>query len=202
MNRYEDDVVVPVHQFHDLMDPTLVIRHLNQASENTHAMVDMNDIVAQVERTQVIECQLLGLFHRPAQAHPVETVEDLMVRITANPVLMVYEPRMDVLSFDKFRQERMFILQHNGTEALQLGLFLTIDIDLVVVFQLGPDIGKQQFEVLVEHRLRSNRKGDAVRTLARKRNFQENMSESSQFRKEGLLFIHIRRIQPDNRIFL
>ena len=45
MNRDEHDVIVPVHQFYDLMDTTFIIGHLDQTAEDTHAMVDMDDVI-------------------------------------------------------------------------------------------------------------------------------------------------------------
>ena len=79
MDGHEDDVVIAVHQFHDLMDPALVVGHFYETAEDAHAMVDMDDVVAQIEGTQVIQGELLRLFHRPSQADAVETVEDLVV---------------------------------------------------------------------------------------------------------------------------
>ena len=79
MDRDKDDVVVPVHQFHDLMDPSLVVGHFHEAAEDAHAMVDMDDVITQIEGTQVIQGELLRLFHRPSQADAVETVEDFVI---------------------------------------------------------------------------------------------------------------------------
>ena len=84
----------------------------------------------------------------------METVEDFVVRVAANPVLVVNESRMDVLTLDKLGKESMLVLQHDRTETLQLGFLLTVYIYLVIVFQPGPDVGKQEFEILVENRLR------------------------------------------------
>ena len=51
MDRYEDNVVVPVHQFYDLMDTAFIIRHLDQTAEYTYPVVDMDDVITQVEGT-------------------------------------------------------------------------------------------------------------------------------------------------------
>ena len=140
MDGDEDDVVVPVHEFHDLMDPTLVVGHFHQTAEDAHAMVDMDDVITQIEGTEIVQRQLLRFFHRPSQADAVEAVKDFMVGIAADPVLVIDKSRMDVLSLDELRQECVLVLEHDGTETFQLGFLLTVDIDLVVVFQFGPDI--------------------------------------------------------------
>ena len=132
----------------------------------------------------------------------MKTVEDFVVGITADVVLVVDEPRMDVLPFDKLRQQRMFILQHDRTEALQLGFFLAVDIDLIIVFQPSANVGEQEFEVLVEHRLRRNGESDVVHALPLQRNIQIHVPESGQFREERPVLVHIGRIQPDHRILL
>ena len=73
----------------------------------------------------------------------METVEYLVVRVPANFVFIVDEAGVDVLSLDKFRQGGIFLLQHNGTQALQLAFLFSEDVHLVVVFHLGADVGEQ-----------------------------------------------------------
>ncbi len=58
----------------------------------------MDNIVTNIESGQVIKGELFTLFHGPSDAHPVETVEDFMVGITAYPVFVIDETRMDILS--------------------------------------------------------------------------------------------------------
>ena len=202
MDRNEDHVIVPVHQFHNLMDTAFIVRHLHETAENTHTMVDMDDVIADIEGAQVVERQLLGLFHRTTDTHPMEAVEYFVIGIAANPILIVDESRMDVLPLDELRQERMLVLQHDGTETLKLRFLLTVDVDLVIVLQASTDVGQKEFKVLVEDRLRRNIESNAVHTLALERNIKIYMLELQQFRKERPVFVHIGRIQPHHRILL
>ena len=78
------------------MDPPLVIPHLHEAAEDADAVVDMDDIIPYVEGIQVVQGQLLGLFHAPADPDAVETVEDFMVAVAADPLLLVDESVVDV----------------------------------------------------------------------------------------------------------
>ena len=107
---------------------------------------------------------------------------------------------MDVLSLDKFRQHGVFFLQHNGTQALQLAFLFPEDVHLVLVFHLGADVGNQQFETLVEDRLRRNVELDGRHVLFLQGNIQEYVLETKGCVEEILLLIHIRRIQPHHGV--
>ena len=45
MDRHKHYIVVPIHQFHYLMDTALVIGHLDQTAKYAHTMVDMDDVI-------------------------------------------------------------------------------------------------------------------------------------------------------------
>ncbi len=60
---------------------------------------------------------------------------------------------MDIFSHDKFRQQTPFLRQ-DGPEPIHLRLFLAENIHPVIVFQFLADIGRKQFEIFVEYRLR------------------------------------------------
>ena len=96
---------------------------------------------------------MLALINRATQADPVEAVENLVIGITANLFRLVDEARMDIFSHDKFRQQTPFLRQ-DGPEPIHLRLFLAENIHPVIVFQFLADIGRKQFEIFVEYRLR------------------------------------------------
>ena len=91
-------IIVLVGELDHLMYPSLVIPHPYKASENAYSIVYMYNIVAYIERRQIVDCELLALFNSPPYAHPVEPVEYLMVGITAYPVLIVNEAAVDIFS--------------------------------------------------------------------------------------------------------
>ena len=200
MDGDEHHVVVLVHEFHHFVDATLVVGHLHQTAEHTHAMVDMDDVIADVEGAQIIERKLFRLLHRPAETYPVEAVEYFMVGITANLVLIVDETRMDDFPLHEFRKERVLVLQDDGSEPFQLRFLLPEYLNLVPVFHPGPDIRKQQFEVLVENRLRRDIEGDAFLVLAGQRNIQIHVAEIRQLQEKVPVPVHVGRIQPYRRI--
>ena len=125
-----------------------------------------------------------------------------MVGIAADPVFVVDESRMDVLSFDKLGKQRMLVLQHDGAQTFQLGFLFSVDIDLIIVLQPSSNIRKEEFEVLVENRLRRDGECNAIYVLALERNFQIDMTEGCQFREEFLILVHVGRIQPNHCILL
>ena len=177
MDRHENHVSPAVKEFHHFVHPAPVVFHLHKTTENTHAVVYMHDIVSHVEGAEVVEGELLGLFHRAADVHAVEAVENLMVRVAAHFVVMVDETGMDVLSLHEFRKEGVRVLEHDGTEPLQLAFLFSEDIYLITFLQAGADIRNQQFEVLVEYRLRGNVEFDAFRLVFPEGNIHINMLE-------------------------
>ena len=56
----------------------------------------------------------------------------------------------------------MLVLQHNGTEPLQLALLLPVYKYLITILHLLFDVGNQEFEVFVENGLRSYGKGNSL----------------------------------------
>ena len=100
---------------------------------------------------------------------------------------------MDIFPFHEFRQQRMFVLEHDGAEAFQLGFLFPEDVNLVSAFQAAPDIGRQEFKILVEYWLGSYIKGYR-RNISSQRNIQEHVRIFQQRGKEIPVFIHIGRI--------
>ena len=196
----EHHVTAVVHQFHHLMHPAEVVLHLHQAAEDTHAVVDVHHIISQVEGAEVVQGKLLALFHGTADAHTVETVEDFMVGVPAYLVFMVDEAGMDVLLLYELRKDGILILQHDGTETLQLAFLLSIYIYLVSVFHLGADIRKEQFEALVENRLRGDVELHGRHIFSLQGDIQIDMLEAEGLLEEILPLIHIRGVQPDGGI--
>ena len=54
VDGHEHHVAVFVGQFHDLLHPVVVILDAHKTSEHAHTVVDMDDIIAYVERTEVV----------------------------------------------------------------------------------------------------------------------------------------------------
>ena len=200
MDGYEHHVAVLIHQLHHLMHPPFVVLHPDKASEYTYTMVDMDHIITYVESGKVIQCKLLALFHRPADTHPVETVENLMVGIAAYFVFMVYEAGVDILPGNEFRNQA-FILRKYGFEPFDLGFLFTENEHPVSVFNILPYIGRKYLEILVENRLRRNTELYNLIVVHFEGNIQEHLPESIQFLEEILLPVHIRGVRPDNRSF-
>ena len=98
MDGYKNYVSSAVDEFDHFLHAAVIVLYLHQTAENAHTVVYMHHIVSQVEGVKVIEGELLGFVHRPSQAHPVETVEDFVLRVPAHFVCVVYEAGMDVLS--------------------------------------------------------------------------------------------------------
>ena len=195
----KDDIPILILQFYDFMDPSLVVPHPDQSAENTHAVVDMDDIIADIESRQVIQGQLFRFFDGPSHRNAVETVEDFMVRIAADFFIPVDETGMDVFFRNELRQNRS-ILGKNAFQTIQLGRFLSINEYLIPFFQFGPDIGGKQFEVLVEYRLRRNMETDGFHILCTDRRLQIYPTENGNTSIKFLFLIHIRRIQPNQGI--
>ena len=94
------------------MDTPLVIRHSHQTAENAHTMIDMDHIIAYIERAQIIESQLLTLLYASSDGNSVEAVENLMIGVTADFVLIVNETSMNVLSGNELRHHTLILIQH------------------------------------------------------------------------------------------
>ena len=153
MHRNEDHVAILVGDLHHFPHAAEIIAQADQATKNAYTMVDVHDVISDVEGIQVVDGQLLALLDRATQADPVEAVENLVVCITADLFRLVDEARMDIFSHDKFRQQTPFLCQ-DGPEPIHLRLFLAENIHPVIVFQFLADIGRKQFEIFVEYRLR------------------------------------------------
>ena len=192
----EDYVAAVVHQFHHLVDTPEVVFHLHKAAEDSHAVVDMNHIIPQIEGAEVVQGELFAFFNRPAEAYAVETVKYFMVCVPAYFIFVVNETRMDVLSFYELRQHGVLFLQHDGPQAFQLAFLLAEDVHLVSVFHLGPDVRKKQFETLVENRLRRDIEFHRRDILVHQGNIQEHMFEPQDFSEELLSLVHVGRVQP------
>ena len=196
MNRDEHHVSVLVHQFHNFMHPPLIIFHPYETAKNSHSMIDVNHVVADVESSKVVQGELLALFHCTADADPVETIEYLMIRIAADLVFMVDESGMDVLSCHEFRNQSL-ILDQDRPKPLYLGILFTEYVDLVPAFDVLADIDRKEFEILVESRLRRDVEFYNIIIVNLKRNVQEYFLERIKFLEEIFLAVHVGRICPD-----
>ena len=95
------------------MNPSFVIGHFYKTSIYAYSMVDMDNIIAYIESIKVINCELLGFFNRTTKTNPMETIEYLMIGITAYFIIVIYKTAMDILSFDKFRKNSG-LFEYNG----------------------------------------------------------------------------------------
>ena len=199
MDRNKDHVAAGVHEFDDLMDTAFVVFHLDEAAEDTDAMVDMDDVVAHVEGGKVVEGQLFGLFDAAAEADPVEAVEDFMVRIVADAPVVVDEALMEVLPLDEARKDGVLFLEHDGTEPFELGFLFAVYQDLVSCFHPAPDVGKEQVEVLVEDRLGGDMEVDCLYFPAEWR-LQMDPAEGLQQGEKLPVLVHVGGIEPERGI--
>ena len=78
---------------------------------------------------------MLALFYGTAYADAVEPVKNLVVRVQANLVLLVYESGMEILSLYEIRKGYLLRLDHNGLKPFQLRFLLSYNINLVSRFQ-------------------------------------------------------------------
>ena len=101
MNAHEHHVAVAVNEFHRFLGAAVVVGDAHQPAEGSHAVVDMHHVVAYVEGIQVVERQLLGLFHAAAELYTVEAVEYFMVGVAADFVFRIDEAGVDVPAFYK-----------------------------------------------------------------------------------------------------
>ena len=107
---------------------------------------------------------------------------------------------MDVFSFYKFRHQGMLILQHDGTEALQLTFLFSIYEHLIIILHFLFNVGNKEFKVLVENRLWSDGERNGFYIGLIQRYIQVNVFFGKQFIEERTVPVHIRRIQPDKGI--
>ena len=133
VDRDENDVAVFVGQFHDLLHTAIVILDAHQAAEHADAMVDVDYVVPYIERAEVVERELLGLFDRTAYGNTMESVEDFMVGVVAYLVFFVDEAVMDVLTVYKFRQGASFLVQ-NSFKPVGLRLLFSVNQDFIAAF--------------------------------------------------------------------
>ncbi len=106
---------------------------------------------------------------------------------------------MDILSAHELRLQAA-VLDQDGADALQLLLLLAVDIDLIIVLQMAADVLREQFEILVEARLRGDLEPDEIIAFVGQRRIQEYAFERRQGLKEFLLMIHVRGVQPDDAV--
>ena len=199
MYRHEHYISVLICYFHYLPHAALFIVHAHQAAENAYAVVNVHNVIPEIEGVQVVDGELLALFHRTPDANPVETVEYLVVCVARDLRIFIHESLMDILPFHKLRQYSS-LARNNGLYPVQLGGLLSIYIYFVSRFFLAADIIFKQVEVLVEARLG----GDVIFLggcrLDTQWNLQEYPAELFRENVEVLLFIYVRRIEPDGGV--
>ena len=120
----------------------------------------------------------------------METVEDFVVRVMADFRLFVYETVVDILIGDEARQRAALLFKY-GAEPVCLRLLFTVDQHFVAALHLGADIRCEEFEVLVEYRLRGNAELNCVRFFTVYGDFQIDPSELCREREKFPLLIHI-----------
>ena len=98
----EYGIIVLVRDLDDFMYTPLVVTHPDKSAEYAYTIIYVHYIIADIERGQVIDGKLLALFDSPPDADPVKSVENLMVRIAAYLVPVIYESAMYILSGTEF----------------------------------------------------------------------------------------------------
>ena len=156
----------------------------------------MHHVVAYIEGIQIVERQLLGLFHAAAELHTVEAVEDFVVGVAADFVFRIDETGVDAPAFDEFGQTAA-VLGEDAAQAVYLALFFSVDKYLEAVFDAGGYIGRQQFEVFVERGLRGDAETHRVGSVP---GIQGDVGiypfEGLEGGEERPLFVDVGRIQP------
>ena len=188
MHRYKHHIPVPVADFHHLADTSLVVVHPHQASEYAYAVVYVHYVVSYVEGVQVVDGQLLALFHAAAYAHAVETLEYLVVGIVRDLGILVHESLVDIHPLHELRQDSSLPAE-NGAYTVDLGGFVGINPDRVTAFRLAADILFQQIEVLVESRLGAYMELFRIGGFHSHRNLEKNPAESLRLVEEIFFLI-------------
>ena len=195
MHRHEYHIAVLIGNLHHFTGLSVGVVQFHQSPEHAYSVVDMHYVIAYLERIQLIYRELFALFYAAADLHPVETVENLMVRIQACLGTLVDESVVDVLPFDEFRQHSRF--GKHRLEPFYLCIALAEDEYLIAVFALCLDVVGEELEVLVEHRLGSNFELHRRFVPAVQRQFQVHPPEFFQLREESPVLVHIAGVQPD-----
>ncbi len=61
------------------MYTVLVVTHPHQSAEYSYSMIYVHNIVTYIERIEIVYSESLALFNTSPYAHPMETVEYLMI---------------------------------------------------------------------------------------------------------------------------
>ena len=158
----------------------------------------MDDVIAYIEGTEFIEGQLLCFFHTPANRNPVETVEYLVICITANPVALVDETTVDIFTLYEFRQWHL-CRGKDGFEPLDLAFFLAENGHLISRLNLEADVSLEQFEIFIEYRLRDDVELNSFRPIFFREGYiQKNVCEGFKSFVKIPFPVHVGRIQPDH----
>ena len=200
MDAHEHHVAVAVNQFHHFLGAAVVIGYAHQSAEGSHTVVDMNHVVAYVEGIQVVERQLLGLFHTAADLYAVEAVEDFVVRVAADFVFRINEAGVDVPALNKLWQTAA-VLGKDAAQTVDLALFFPIDEYLEAILDAGGDVGRQNLKVFVEGWLRGDAETHRVGSVL---GFQGDVGvhpfEGLERGEERPLFVDVGRIEPDGGV--
>ena len=131
----------------------LVLR--DEASEDTYAVVDVDDIVADVEGTEFAESDaLLLLTHIViAERHLLEAVEDLVIGIETDPCLLIDKAGVES-DVQLGIGELALSLAEDGAEALELAAIVGDEENLVGIGRLVVNIVFEEVEILLEEGLR------------------------------------------------
>ena len=111
--------------------------------------------VENIRNIEIAELTCMNLFQHLPYAHPVETVENLMVTVAAAPVVTVYESVVYIAAWNELRHDTGICGKY-GTQPFKLGLLFPIYPDLIAFFKTLPYVFRKQFEILVEDGLRRN----------------------------------------------
>ena len=200
MNGNENYIVVFVHKFYHLLHLPIHV-YLHKTSENADSMVDMHHVITYFERCQIIDGKRFAHFNAAARNNPVESVENLVVGITAHFRIMVYE----TVLYSKTGTE-VHILDIKGVqyafEPLDLSRFVAEHIYTVPVFHPVFQIFSKKFEILIERRLGRNIESHRRHIFMPQRRVRtdDTPSEIPYQRKIRLFPIYFDSIYPQYRI--
>ena len=155
----QQHVVVAVDQL-DRFVYLAVFDRARQSAEASYAVVDVYHVIAYLQRVKLLDRQTFAAVQFAADAIALITVEDLVVGIKTLLRNVVDESGVQRQRHrsepDLFGADRI----ENIAQAFQLGFIFGQEKSFVSVFAVSCDVFGQQFEILVELRLRRSIEGD------------------------------------------
>ncbi len=153
MHVDQQHVAVAVFEFHGLVH-LAVLHGPHQTAETPHAVIDMHDEVARFQFVQLRHRKRLPAVDLPAQRIPLVALEKLVIGIKTAFEPVVHKPLVQGKGKGVELHLRKTLRGENILQALDLGLVVGEDKDLVTRLATVVYIFGQQLVLLIESRLR------------------------------------------------